>query len=31
MLSAIKSFLLGAPDERRDEAQDLRVPVVALL
>lgn len=31
MLSAIKSFLLGAPDERRDEAQDLRVAVVALL
>ena len=31
MLSAIKSFLLGAPDVRRDEAQDLRVAVVALL
>ena len=31
MLSAIKSFLLGAPEERRDEAADLRIAVVALL
>lgn len=31
MLSAIKSFLLGPAAERRSEAQDLRIAVIALL
>jgi uncharacterized tellurite resistance protein B-like protein len=31
MLTKIKSFLLGAAEEKRDEAEDLRVAVVALL
>ncbi|MFN4354307.1 TerB family tellurite resistance protein [Parvibaculum sp.] len=31
MLSAIKSFLLGPAEDHRDEAQDLRIAVVALL
>ncbi|MBX3445161.1 MAG: TerB family tellurite resistance protein [Parvibaculaceae bacterium] len=31
MLTKIKSFLLGAAEEKRDEAEDLRIAVVALL
>jgi uncharacterized tellurite resistance protein B-like protein len=31
MLSAIKSFLLGPAAERRSEAEDLRIAVIALL
>jgi len=31
MLSAIKSFLLGPTAERRSEAEDLRIAVIALL